>query len=240
VIPLAIFHCLRYVPPNVTEAISFLEPLNRLAGMRAGWCGRLAGVDVDCDRDEAMRRLRDSHEAWLGAWGGGGEGFWRGEQIHGNRVAVVPGVDRIAAPDGLPMVPGVDGLLTAMPGVTLGVYVADCGPIWLADPVRGVVGLLHSGKKGTEQDIFGVAIETMRREFGSAVADIVAVLGPCIRPPDYEVDFAREIASQAARHGVIRFTDCGVNTASDLSSHYSYRRELGKTGRMLAAIRIHP
>jgi len=63
-------------------------------------------------------------------------------------------------------------------------------------------------------------------------------LGPCIRPPDYEVDFARAIAEQAGRHGVGRFFDCGVNTASDLNLHYSYRIEQGKTGRMLATIQL--
>jgi YfiH family protein len=222
------------------ETISFLAPLHDLPGIRAGWCARLAAVDVDHDRDEAMRRLRPHHEEWLAEWGGGAGAFWRAEQVHGNHVAVVPGADTMLAPDGLPCVPGADGLLTATPGVTLGIYVADCGPIWLADPVRRVVGLLHSGKKGTEHDIFGVAVEMMRREFQSAASDIVAVLGPCIRPPDYEVDFAGEIASQAARHGVGRFLDCGINTASDLQSNYSYRRELGKTGRMLATIRLEP
>lgn len=220
--------------------MSFLSPLHELPGVRAGWCGRFAGVDVDCDRDDAMRRLRPHHEKWLAEQGGGVGSFWRAEQIHANRVAVVPGAETTLAPDGLPCVPGVDGLVTATPGVTLGIYVADCGPIWLADPVRRVVGLLHSGKKGTEQDIFGVAVEMMQREFGCAAVDLVAVLGPCIRPPDYEVDFAATVAGQAARHGVRRFSDCGINTASDPGTHYSYRRELGKTGRMLATIRLEP
>ena len=220
--------------------MSFLAPLNELPGVRAGWCGRISGVNVDCDRDDAMRRLRPHHEAWLAEQGGGAGPLWRAEQVHGNQVAVVPGAEAILAPDGLPCVPGTDGLLTATPGVTLGIYVADCGPIWLADPARRVVGLLHSGKKGTEQDIFGVAVEIMRRDFGCAPADIVAVLGPCIRPPDYEVDFATTLAAQAGQHGVGRFSDCGVNTASDLEAHYSYRRELGKTGRMLATIRLEP
>jgi len=224
----------------VTEAFSFLDPINRLPGIQAGWCSRVAGVDVDCDRDEVMRRLRGHHESWIAGWGGEGDVFWRAEQVHGNDVAIVPCVKTIPGPDGLPCVPAVDGLITTTPANTLGIYVADCGPVWLADPVRRVVGLLHSGRKGTEQDILGVAMEILCRDFNTHPADVVAVLGPCIRPPDYEVDFAREISDQAARHGVGRFVDCGVNTASDLSMHYSYRRELGKTGRMLATIRIDP
>jgi len=226
--------------PGVKDSLSFLAPLNQLPGVHAGWLGRIAGVEFDCERDEAMRRLRPHHTAWLAEQGGAGHSFWRAEQIHGNQVAVVPGAETLIAMDGLPCVPGVDGLLTASPGATLGIYVADCGPIWLADPVRRVVGLLHSGKKGTEQDILGVAMDRMRRDFGCDPGDVIAVLGPCIRPPDYEVDFAAAISAQAARHGIGRFSDCGINTAADLDIHYSYRREFGKTGRMLTTIRLEP
>lgn len=218
--------------------MSFPTLLRGLPGVWAGWCGRIPELDVTCDRGEAMQRMRPHHESWLAGEGAEPGSLWRAEQLHGNRVAVVPGVATIEAADGLPCVPGVDGLITSLPGITLGIHVADCGPIWLVDPVRRVVGLLHSGKKGTEMDILGVALERFASDFGSRPADVIAVLGPCIRPPDYEVDFAATLAAQAARHGVRRFCDCGVNTAADLTAHYSYRRELGKTGRMLAAIRL--
>lgn len=224
--------------PRMTEHPEYLSAFDELPGIRAGWCGRIAGVDVACDRDEAMRRLRPAHESWIRAWAGEGVAWWRAEQVHGNRVAVVPGAETMVAGDGLPCVPGVDGLLTADSGVVLCVYVADCGPIWLADPVRRVVGLLHSGKKGTELDILGNAIGIMKKSFGSDPGDLVAVLGPCIRPPDYEVDFAAAIAEQASRHGVGIFSDCGLNTAQDSGAYYSYRAELGKTGRMLATIQL--
>jgi len=223
----------------MTEDATFLQRLHRLPGVRAGWCGRIDGLDVACDRDEAMRRMRPHHESHLAAIGADGP-IWRGEQVHGNRVAIVPAAETIPAADGLPVVPGVDGLLTAQSGVTLAIYVADCAPLWLADPTAGVVGLLHSGKMGTENDILGVALESMRRTFGSDPADIVLVIGPCIRPPDYEVDIAAAIRAQAAAHGIRHATDCALNTAADPARFYSYRRELGKTGRMLATIRIDP
>ena len=62
------------------------------------------------------------------------------------------------------------------------------------------------------------------------------MLGPCIRPPHYEVDFAGEIGRQAGRAGVGNFLDCGLDTAADLDRFYSYRLESGKTGRMMALI----
>ena len=76
----------------------------------------------------------------------------------------------------------------------------------------------------------------MAAQFGTEPKNVTAVLGPCIRPPDYDVDFAAEIGRQADRAGVGNFIDCGLNTASDLSRFYSYRKELGKTGRMMALI----
>jgi copper oxidase (laccase) domain-containing protein len=151
-------------------------------------------------------------------------------------VAVVPGADEAIAPDGLPVIPKVDGLVTRESGVVLCIHVADCAAIWLADRSTGAVGLLHSGKKGTEGNILGKAIDLMVRTFGTRPDDVLAVLSPCIRPPDYEVDFAAEIGRQAARAGVGNFIDCGTNTASDLLQFYSYRKELGTTGRMMALI----
>lgn len=223
----------RFVP--VTGALSFLDPINRLPGFRAGWIGRVDGIEATTDRDETLGRLRPVHEA-LVRRDFGTDRWWRAEQVHGKDVALIPGVETILAGDGLPVVPGVDGLVTAQPGEVLGIYVADCGAIWLADRGTGAVGLLHSGKKGTELGILTEGIGLMSRQFGTRTQDLVVVLGPCIRPPHYEVDFAAEIARQAERAGVGEFHDEGESTARDLKTHYSYRIEKGCTGRMLALI----
>jgi len=183
-----------------------------------------------------MMQLRPYHEAAYLKFAGAGVRLWRAEQVHGNSVAVVPDSPQILASDGLPVVPGVDGLITCMPDMALAVYVADCGAIWLADKKTGAIGILHSGKKGTESNILGVAVASMTEHFGTEPQDLTAVLSPCIRPPDYEVNFAREIANQARHAGLGNFIDCGLNTASDSARFYSYRKELGKTGRMMALI----
>lgn len=226
---------LRY-HPQVTEAFPFLAPLNAIPGVRAGWVERVPELTINGDRDEAMRQLRPAHEDAVAGLSGKTAKWWRAEQVHGNEVAVVPGSPEIIAADGLPVVPGVDGLVTSENGTVLAIYVADCGAIWLADRRTGAIGLLHSGKKGTESNILGNALELMRHRFGSRPEDVTAVLSPCIRTPDYEVDFAAEIARQAKRAGIGNFIDCGLNTASDSSRFYSYRKELGKTGRMMALL----
>lgn len=223
----------------MTEAFPFLDPLNSIPGVRAGWVERVPGLAITGDRDEAMNQLREHHTAAVATFAGPNTPWWRAEQVHGTAVAAVPGSPQITAPDGLPVVPNCDGLITCQPGIVLAIYVADCGAIWLADRKTGAIGLLHSGKKGTEGNILEVALTNMAAQFGTRAKDVTVVLGPCIRPPDYEVDFAAEIGHQAASAGVGDYFDCGLNTAADLQRFYSYRRELGKTGRMMALIARH-
>jgi polyphenol oxidase len=102
-----------------------------------------------------------------------------------------------------------------------------------------VIGLAHSGRKGTELNIVRRTIETMRDRFGTRPAELIVQLSPCIRPPHYEVDFAAEIVRQARAAGVAGVHDCGVCTACDLSRYYSYRAEKARTGRMLALLALN-
>ena len=221
----------------MTQDFAFLNPIQQAhPGIRAGWVARVAGLAITGDRDAAMHTLRPFHEAAILEFGGTLATWWRAEQVHGNHVALVPDARTTMAPDGLPVVPGADGLVTNQPGLVLAIYVADCGAIWLADRRTGAIGLLHSGKKGTAHNILTEALGLMAREFGTDPAEVTTVLGPCIRPPHYEIDFAAQIARQAAAAGIRDFYDCGEDTAADISQFYSYRFESGQTGRMMALI----
>lgn len=79
-----------------------------------------------------------------------------------------------------------DGLITDEPGVALAVFSADCTPILLYDPVRGAVGAVHAGWRGTGAGIAAKAVEAMVREFGTSPADLRAAIGPCIGPCCFE------------------------------------------------------
>jgi YfiH family protein len=155
----------------------------------------------------------------------------QGEQIHGNRAAAVG-----APPDG--RVPGVDALATNVTGLPLVVRVADCGPVFFYDPVRRAIAVAHSGRRGTEGNIVAATVACLRDNFGTEPADLIVELGPCIRPPHYEVDFAAEIGRQAQAAGVRHFHDAGVCTASRLDRYYSYRAEKGQTGRMWGVLML--
>ena len=133
---------------------------------------------------------------------------------------------------------GVDGLITADPRVCLGIYVADCCAVYLVEPERRVIALLHSGRKGSELGITAAAIERMRDEFGCDPAKMIVQLSPCIRPPHYEIDFAALIRRDCAAAGVRQIFDCGTCTGANVDRYYSYRVEKGKTGRMLALLAL--
>lgn len=193
--------------------------------------GRVPGLDVRIDRAAALERLAVHHDELRNHIGAGDRHFVTAEQVHGAGIATV------RAPAAVP-VPGVDGLITDDPRVCLGIYVADCGPIWLVDPERRAIGCVHSGRKGTQLGIVSAAIEAMVREFGCKPVRMIAQLGPCIRPPHYEVDFASDILRQCRDAGLTQVHDCGQCTAAHEQRYYSYRREKGQTGRMLALLAL--
>jgi copper oxidase (laccase) domain-containing protein len=135
---------------------------------------------------------------------------------------------------------GCDGLITNQRGIALGIYVADCCAVYIVDPKTPAIGLVHSGRKGTELGVVPNAIREMIDRFGSDATNMIVQLSPCIRPPHYEIDFAADIVRQCRALGVREIHDPGVCTACDLKRYYSYRAEKGKTGRMLALIGLNP
>jgi len=147
------------------------------------------------------------------------------EQPHGNRVTPA------YTPLGIRM-PDVDAMATSVPQMPLVVRVADCGAVFFYDPIQQVIAVAHSGRKGTEGNIVKETIDCMESTYDVNPENLIVQLGPCIRPPHYEIDFAAEIGRQAKACGVRHYHDCGVCTASHLDRYYSYRAEKGKTGRM--------
>lgn len=99
-------------------------------------------------------------------------------QVHGTRVCIVthPGDE---LPEG-------DGLVTTVPGIALGIWTADCGPVLFYDPKAGLIGACHAGWKGAKEGIIQETIQTMT-DLGARREMIYASLGPTIQQHDYEV-----------------------------------------------------
>ena len=84
-------------------------------------------------------------------------------------------------------IPTGDGLITATPGLWLGMQTADCLPIILVDAKHRAVGVLHAGWRGTLKRIVEKGLGEMHRRFGTNPADIKAAIGPGIAKCCYEV-----------------------------------------------------
>lgn len=212
---------------SVQKAFSFLAPL-QTPHHRADFVERIPEVTTCTDKTATLNRLQPHHEKAANLLG-----FTKTylcEQIHGAEITLIDHNSPLHTE-------GVDGLITRE-DLLLGIHVADCGAVYLLDPVTKAHGLLHSGKKGTELNITGKAISQMQEHFGSKPADLIVALAPCIRPPHYEIDFAATIREQALSAGVTEtnYHDCKLCTASNLERFYSYRIEKGNTGRHLALL----
>lgn len=81
----------------------------------------------------------------------------------------------------------VDGLITDKNGICLTVFIADCVPVLIADPVKRAVAAVHSGWRGTAKGITARAVEQMCERYGTNPKDLVAAVGPCICKCCYEV-----------------------------------------------------
>jgi polyphenol oxidase len=213
------------------EGILKFSLLEKYEWLTHGMILRLPDVDVRADREIALARLNKPHCDILRAEGIQNE-FYTAEQIHSDGVAF------LTKPHGGGTTPGVDGLITEQPGLALGIYVADCCVIYLVETKKRMIGLVHSGRKGTELGIPMRALDTMLAQPGTAPEHIHAVLSPCIRACCYDTDFAGSIGDQIRSRGVDNIhihPDC---TGCHPDRYYSYRKEKGKTGRMLAFIMI--
>lgn len=165
-------------------------------GVRAGFTTRAGGVSpAPWDslnlglgvHDDAARVRANRRRA--AAWLGRPARF--STQVHGTAVAVL---DREAAADG-PAEPagGVDSVgdadalvATRTAAVGLGVLVADCVPVLLADPVAGVVATAHAGRRGLAEGVVPAVLRGMVAA-GADLGRVRAALGPAVCGSCYEV-----------------------------------------------------
>ena len=92
----------------------------------------------------------------------------------------------LETPEGRAVLRG-DGVMTNVPGVMLGVQVADCVPVLVADVRRRAVAAFHAGWRGTLARIVERGIGTMQLRCGSRPEDLIAVVGPSIGACCYSV-----------------------------------------------------
>lgn len=103
-------------------------------------------------------------------------------QTHTNNVEAV--VDGSLSND----FSGIDGLVTNLKNKVLSAVFADCNSLLLYDPVKNVIGNIHSGWRGTVSKIGEVALNKMVDVYGCNLGDIICCIGPSIRQCHFEVE----------------------------------------------------
>lgn len=174
-------------------------------------------------------------------------------QVHADRIQVVtaPGLSE-----------GFDALVTNLPGILLGVSVADCTPILIFDHKNEAIAAIHAGWKGTAAGIVATTLNCLAVQFGSVGADCRAYVGTCIDECSFEVGeevamaFAPDFKRFDGEKGKFFVDLKKANTAQLLAfgvpanqieispystmlhneDYFSHRKEKGVTGRMLAVI----
>ena len=222
-------------------------------GVRHGFAGRRGGVstgifsslNVGLGSSDDAASVRENRARVVAAVAPGAV-LVTVHQVHSN--IVVPVTWAVADADRA----HADAMVTATPGLALGILTADCAPILLADAEAGVIGAAHSGWKGALHDIAGATVTAMEA-LGARRDHIRAAVGPCISRASYEVDagfrggflgeygafegfFSRGrgdryqfdlegfVAMRLAAAGVRQVIAVGIDTYSDAERWFSYRR----------------
>ena len=150
----------------------------RLGGVSIGHC---ASMNISTTRGDDPAAVEENKRRLAGAIGVKPEDMTFTHQTHTVHVAVVEEKDR-----GKRFLE-TDGMVTNVPGICLVTFYADCVPLYLVDPVKKVIGLSHSGWRGTVNRMGRVTIEKMQSVYGTDPGDVVAAIGPSICQDCYEV-----------------------------------------------------
>lgn len=154
-----------------------------------GFSTRLGGVSTGCfssmnislTRGDDPEAVKKNRELIAQAIGVEVADFTYTQQTHTTNVK------RVYAKEKGQSFPETDGMITDVPGICLVTSYADCVPLYFVDPVKKVIGLSHSGWRGTVGKIGKVTVEKMEEEFGCDPADILGAVGPSICQDCYEV-----------------------------------------------------
>ena len=103
-------------------------------------------------------------------------------QVHGRQIALL-GRDRKTKSNPTAARPlTVDAVVTDRSQNYLVVQVADCQPVLMVDPIRRVVANVHSGWRGSIENIIGRTVGAMQQHFGCRPEAILAGIGPSLGP----------------------------------------------------------
>ncbi len=166
-------------PEFLTDAL--LSPFRHGFFTRRGGVSRGIHAELNCGTGSADRAgdVAENRARVAAALGVASDSLATLHQVHSAEVVVV------GEPPAPPR-PRADAMVTATPGIALGILTADCQPVLFAEPEAGVVGAAHAGWKGALAGVLDATVEAMEG-LGARRDRIRAVIGPAIGPDAYEV-----------------------------------------------------
>ena len=227
------------------EIPDWKERYGVIAGITGRGEGQGRGFDLGLWSGEPVGEVMNRWLAFRRAMVGF-QGVVLGNQVHGVEIG------RIESARGWVQVQGIDGWVSTTPGVHLTVTVADCVPVYLTVPGRGVA-LLHAGWRGTAGGILDRGLQALLAASGGTEADVAMHCGVGICGQCYEVgsevmvgcgvaadgagpwhlDLRSALAERAPALGIGEVTTSTWCSAHHRSSFYSHRASRGEDGRMV-------
>lgn len=156
----------------------------RLGGVSKGVCSTMNLSFARGDDEEAVR---ENYRRMAAALHVEEDSFVLSAQTHTTNIRVVTEKDRGKGLIEPLDYSNVDGLVTDEPGLCLTTFYADCVPLFFLDPVKKVIGLSHSGWRGTVGRIGERTLAVMKDTYGSNPENVLAAIGPSICQSCYEV-----------------------------------------------------
>lgn len=185
---------------------------------------------------------------------------YQAKQVHGATVLRLDGADEPSAT----RASEADALVTSVPGRAVAVRTADCIPLLLYEPNRGVVAAVHAGWRGIVGGVISATLACLRDELCCRLDQVIAAIGPGIGPCHFEVgeevasrferfegvvtrlasarphvDLARAVELSLRAHAVQQIELIGTCTYCAPELFHSFRRDgASSTGRQLSFIGV--
>lgn len=134
----------------------------------------------------------------------------------------------------------IDGLITDQPGIALVTFYADCVPLYFADRKNHVIGLSHSGWRGTVNQMGKKTLQAMQEAYGTKPEDVIAVVGPSICGDCFEVgpEVVEQFSKAFSRDQMERICKAGEADRSYLNLWEANRMILEDSGVPRAQIAV--
>ncbi len=175
-------------------------------------------------------------------------------QVHSSNVAIINSPGRVD---------NCDSIITSKTKIVLTIQTADCFPVFIYDRLKNIIALIHSGWRGTSQNITGKTINLLKKSFDSTAENLLVAIGPGIQQKNYQVDkktapfFDKDFLQKDGQNhfrldirGAI-FKQLknqsiplkNIEVAADCTFeneklYYSYRRDGQNSGRMMGILGI--